>query len=137
MDYIKTAAHAGTRSATCGAIATGLAATVGDTPLPTSFAYGVRIGVVNFASDAFCSQVMSMDTSESSDFTAIEYLCKVACGALTYAVAHHFLPDQFTYVRGSWKATAVLNATAIYLGNVAGDRIRAQVLPKIGMGDYV
>lgn len=137
MDYMKTAAHAGTRSATAGAIAATLSATVGNATVSTSLGYGVRLGVVNFASDTVCSCIMNMDTSENSDFTAIEYLCKVGCGALTYAVAHHFMPGQFSYVRGSWKATAILNATSIYLGNVAGDRIRSTVLPKIGLGEYV
>lgn len=129
------AADCGSRAATTGAVAAGLTIAIAGANPKTGLMYGVRLGAVNFMTDlGICTFAPSMNSSESSGYSSLEYLVKVGGGVAVYGISHSFAPELFPYIKGSAMKTALVNATSIYIGGIAGDRLRNKFYSVLGMG---
>lgn len=127
--------NCGTRAVTSGVVAGGLLAAIAGSNISTSLKYGVRLGAVNFVTDfGMCYFMPNLASSENSSYTGLEYLSKVGGGVVTYAIAHQVAPGTFPYIKGSMFKTALVNATSIYIGGIAGDRIRNKAYSILNLG---
>lgn len=125
-DIIGSAKEALPRAATSGAIAGVLSVTVGDASAGTSAMYALQLGIIDLITDTGLCMIGQCSTS-MTHMLDVKHLMRTGAATVLYAVAHMLMPSMFPYVRGSWKNTAILNAVSLYLGSVAGDRIRASI----------
>lgn len=135
-DWARAALHSGQRAITSGIIGTGLCATAGGKGLKESAGYGVRFGAVDWGVDLGSSMLLGANSSSSSEFTSMAYLGKTVGAIVGYGVAHAVLPAQFPYINGSMMRTTLVHGASIYLGMIAGDRLRGQLFPMVGLGSY-